>query len=253
MRRYARGLLPDGRVAHGLVEGGALVLVEAPFWRRTEPTGETVPLAEVRLLPPCEPRTIVCMGLNFASHLHGRPVPDPPTFFYKPLSAIAGPGDAIVLPAGSSQVEPEGEIVIVIGRPVHRADRAEAAAAVFGVTAGLDVTARDWQRTDAQWWRAKGADTFAVFGPTIATDLALDTLALATRINGVEVQRGHSAELIRDVPEVVRLVSQAVTLQPGDLIYTGTPGEPRPLSANDRVEVEVTGAGVLACPVVAEP
>lgn len=248
--RIVRCRLPDGRVSAGLLEDATVRLIATPFWEGAVPTGEVLPLADLRLLPPCEPRTIVCVGLNYASHLHGRPIPDPPTLFFKPLSSIAGPGDDILLPPGSDRVEPEGEIVIVIGRPVSRATRAEAEAAVFGITAGLDVTARDWQKSDAQWWRAKGADTFGVFGPAIATGEDHATLALATRINGEEVQASTSAELIRDIPEIVRLVSAAVTLQPGDLIYTGTPGEPRALVPGDVVEVAVTGAGVLRCGVV---
>jgi 2-keto-4-pentenoate hydratase/2-oxohepta-3-ene-1,7-dioic acid hydratase in catechol pathway len=146
-------------------------------------------------------------------------------------------------------VEPEGEIVVVIGRTVRQASRDEAAAAVFGYTCGNDVSARDWQKSDAQWWRAKGADTFGAFGPAIVTGLAHDALTVRTRVNGQEVQHGRSADLIRDIPEVVRLVSAAVTLQPGDLIFTGTPGEPGRIVPGDVVEVEVTGAGTLRNPV----
>ncbi len=247
---YVRCLLPDGRVASGLLADEVVSLIRAPFWRRTEPTGEVVPLGEVRLLPPCEPRVMVCVGLNYRSHLHGRPIPDPPTLFFKPLSSIAGPGDPIVLPAGASNVQPEGELVVVMGRTVHGASRDEAAAAVFGYTAGLDVTARDWQRADAQWWRAKGFDTSGVFGPAIVAGLPADTVAVRTQINGQDAQHGTMAELIRDVPEIVRLVSAAITLRPGDILYTGTPGEPQAVGPGDVVTVEVTGAGLLRCPVV---
>jgi 2-keto-4-pentenoate hydratase/2-oxohepta-3-ene-1,7-dioic acid hydratase in catechol pathway len=125
------------------------------------------------------------------------------------------------------------------------ASREEALAAVFGYTCGNDVSAREWQRADGQWWRAKGSDTFGIFGPTIATDLAYDKIELTTRVNGEVAQHAMSDELIRDIPEIVRLVSAVMTLVPGDIIYTGTPGEPQGLKSNDVVEIEVAGAGVL--------
>lgn len=245
MANYARFRRVNGATGAGLLEGDRIAVIREPYWERTERTGETLARAEVQLLPPCEPRSIVCVGLNYSSHLQGRPAPDPPTLFFKPLSAIAGPGDEIVLPGEAGRVDPEGEIVIVIGREVKGASREEAEAAIFGYTCGNDVSAREWQRADGQWWRAKGADTFAVFGPSIVTGLAHDAIELHTRVNGVEVQHGHSTELIRDIPEIVRLVSAVMTLAPGDIIYTGTPGEPQALSPGDEVEVEVTGAGVL--------
>jgi len=251
MTAFVRFQLPGGATGAGILEGDQIEVVRYPFWDGVERTGERVAVAGVRLLPPCEPRSIVCVGLNYASHLNGRPVPDPPTLFFKPLSSIAGPGDDIVLPAGSARVDPEGEVVVVIGRTVRNASRDEALAAVFGYTCGNDVSARDWQRADGQWWRAKGSDTFGVFGPAIATDLAYDAINLVTRVNGVEAQHARTDELILDIPEIVRYVSAVMTLAPGDIIYTGTPGEPKPLAPGDVVEVEVDGAGVLRNPVVA--
>ncbi len=242
---YVRFRRTDGTTGAGVLEGQAIAVVREPFWERTERTGELLPLASVRLLPPCEPRSIVCVGLNYASHLGGRPIPDPPTLFFKPLSSIAGPGDEIVLPPDAGRVDPEGEIVIVIGRKVSRATREESLAAVFGYTCGNDVSAREWQNKDGQWWRAKGSDTFGVFGPSIVTGLDYDKIDLYTRVNGAEVQHGRSDELIRDIPEIVRYVSAVMTLVPGDIIYTGTPGSPQPLKPGDVVEVEITGSGVL--------
>jgi 2-keto-4-pentenoate hydratase/2-oxohepta-3-ene-1,7-dioic acid hydratase in catechol pathway len=172
-------------------------------------------------------------------------VPDPPTLFFKPLSSIAGPGDDILLPADSGRVEPEGEIVIVIGKKLKNATREEALDGIFGYTAGNDVSARPWQRADGQWWRAKGSDTFGLFGPTIVTGIDYTTLEVTTRVNGQQVQHGGSTELIRDIPEIVRYVSAVMTLVPGDIIYTGTPGEPPEIKTGDDVEVEVTGAGIL--------
>ena len=179
------------------------------------------------------------------------PPPDPPTLFLKPLSSIAGPGDPIRLPAASDRVDPEGEIVIVIGRELVSPTREEAIAGIFGYTAGNDVSARDWQGSDGQWWRAKGTDTFGVYGPAIATGLDHDAIEVRTRVNGEETQHGRSDELILDIPEIVRYVAAVITLVPGDIIYSGTPGQPQSLTPGDTVEVEVTGAGVPSDPVVA--
>lgn len=158
---------------------------------------------------------------------------------------MGGPGDAIVLPAGAGRVDPEGEIVIVIGKRVKGATREQALDAIFGYTCGDDVSAREWQRGDGQWWRAKGSDTFGLFGPDIVTGLQNDAIELSTRVNGELVQHAKSDELIRDIPEIVRLVSAVMTLLPGDIIYTGTPGEPQALRSGDVVEVQISGSQVL--------
>jgi len=245
MANYVRFRRANGRTGAGLLEDGRIAVIREPFWETTERTGENLTVESVKLLAPAEPRSIVCVGLNYASHLNGRPVPDPPTLFFKPLSSVAGPGAEIVLPPDAGRVDPEGEIVIVIGRELKGASRDQAIEGIFGYTCGNDVSAREWQRSDGQWWRAKGSDTFGVFGPSVATGLDWRSIELRTRVNGVEVQRATSADLIRDIPEIVRLVSAVMTLVPGDVIYTGTPGEPQPLKIGDVVEVEVAGAGVL--------
>jgi 2-keto-4-pentenoate hydratase/2-oxohepta-3-ene-1,7-dioic acid hydratase in catechol pathway len=245
MPNYVRFQRKDGATGAGLLDGDSIAVIAEPFWEGMQKTGETIGLGDVRLLPPTEPRSIVCVGLNYSSHLQGRPVPDPPTLFFKPLSSVAGPDDEIVLPENAGRVDPEGEIVIVIGKTLSRASREEALDGIFGYTCGNDVSAREWQRADGQWWRAKGSDTFGIFGPSIVTGLQYDRIELRTRVNGEEVQHARSDELIRDIPEIVRYVSAVMTLVPGDIIYTGTPGEPQPLKPGDVVEVEVNGAGVL--------
>lgn len=245
MANYVRFERKDGSKGAGQLEGESIRVIEEPFWEAANATGERLALQAVRLLAPCEPRSIVCVGLNYSSHLQGRPVPDPPTLFFKPLSSIAGPGDDILLPGEAGRVEPEGEIVIVIGKRLKHATREEALDGIFGYTAGNDVSAREWQRADGQWWRAKGSDTFGVFGPSIVTGVDYNELEVVCRVNGQEVQRGGSTELIKDIPEIVRYVSAVMTLQPGDIIYTGTPGSPPEIKTGDDVEVEVTGAGVL--------
>ena len=249
MANYVRFQRSDGTTGAGLFESGTITVIKEPFWETTEHTGEEVALSDVTLLMPCTPRSVVCVGLNYASHLQGRPAPNPPTLFFKPLSSLAGPGAAIVLPPDAGRVDPEGEIVVVIGKRLKGATRAEAEAGIFGYTAGNDVSARDWQRGDGQWWRAKGSDTFGVFGPAIATGLRHDAIEVWTRVDGDVVQHGASNELILDIPEIVRYVSAVMTLLPGDIIYTGTPGEPRQIAPGDVVEIEVTGAGVLRNPV----
>ncbi len=251
MANYVRFARPDGSTGAGLLEGDRLAVISEPFWETIERTGEDFALADVRLLPPAQPRSIVCVGLNYSSHLGGQPAPDPPTLFLKPLSSIAGPGDEIRLPAASAKVDPEGEIVIVIGRELFAPTREEALAGIFGYTAGNDVSARDWQNSDGQWWRAKGSDTFGVFGPSIATGLDYNAIEVRTRVNGEEKQHGRADELILDIPEIVRYVAAVMTLLPGDIIFTGTPGQPEAITPGDVVEVEVTGAGILRNPVVA--
>ncbi|MCA9843964.1 MAG: fumarylacetoacetate hydrolase family protein [Dehalococcoidia bacterium] len=251
MANYVRFRKADGSAGAGLLEGDNIRVIEYPFWENTKLTGETLALSAVRLLPPSEPRSIVCVGLNYSSHLGGRPAPDPPTLFHKPLSSIAGPGDNIVLPRNAGRVDPEGEIVIVIGKQAKGVSRADAASVIFGYTCGNDVSAREWQQADGQWWRAKGSDTFGIFGPSIVTGLQHDKIEMRTRVNGVEAQHGASDELIMDIPGTVEWVSAVMTLLPGDIIYTGTPGSPQALSPGDVVEIEVTGAGVLRNTVVA--
>lgn len=245
MANYVRFRRADGSTGAGLLGGANIAVIKEPFWESTEQTDESVSLSSVTLLVPTQPRSIVCVGLNYSSHLNGRPVPDPPTLFFKPLSSIAGPGDDILLPEGAGRVDPEGEIVIVIGKRVSRASRETALAAIFGYTSGNDVSAREWQRADGQWWRAKGSDTFGIFGPDIVTGLDYDKIELRTRVNGVEAQHAVSDELIRDIPEIVRLVSAVMTLLPGDIIYTGTPGEPQALNSGDVVEVQISEGHLL--------
>jgi 2-keto-4-pentenoate hydratase/2-oxohepta-3-ene-1,7-dioic acid hydratase in catechol pathway len=203
-------------------------------------------------LPHCAPSKILGVGLNYRSHLGGRELPPTPELFYKPPSALIASGESIVIPRDASDVHFEGELVVVIGRRVRNAPREEAAAAIFGVTCGNDVSDRGWQRgpqKDLQWWRAKGCDTFAPLGPAIVTGLDYGNLMLETRVNGKMAQRESTADLVHDCPSIVSWASRWVTLLPGDLIYTGTPGNTFALKPGDVVEVEIEGIGVLRNPV----
>jgi 2-keto-4-pentenoate hydratase/2-oxohepta-3-ene-1,7-dioic acid hydratase in catechol pathway len=221
------------------------------FGSRTE-TGETLPLSDVTLLAPCQPGKILAVGLNYKSHLGGRPQPTRPEIFYKAVTALQDPGGPIVIPRDATDLHYEGEIVVVVGKPVRNATPEEARGAIFGVTCGNDVSERNWQHgpgKDLQWWRAKGCDTFAPLGPAIVTGIEYGNLLLETRLNGESVQKQYTSDLIFDCPAIVSWISGWVTLLPGDIIYTGTPGSTRKMSPGDTVEVEIEGIGVLSNPV----
>jgi 2-keto-4-pentenoate hydratase/2-oxohepta-3-ene-1,7-dioic acid hydratase in catechol pathway len=188
------------------------------------------------------------VGRNYRSHLGDRPAPDRPEIFYKPISSLQDPEEDIVIPPDATNVHYEGELVLVIGQRTKDATPARAREAIFGVTCGNDVSEREWQSgagKDLQWWRAKGCDTFAPCGPALVTGLDYDKLLLQTRLNGEVVQKQYTSDLLFDSVTVVSYVSRFVTLMPGDLVYTGTPGKTQKLKPGDVVEVELEGVGVL--------
>ena len=240
-------------MAYGILDGATVREIRGDLFGRHEETGATHPLGDVKLLYPCEPSKILAVGRNYRSHLGDRQQPERPEMFYKPVSALQNPEDPIVIPAEAGNVHFEGEMVIVIGRRVSRVSVEEARAVIFGVTCGNDVSDRDWQNgphKDLQWWRAKGADTFAPLGPAIVTGLDYGNLMLETRLNGEVVQKQSTADLTFDCPAIVSWVSRWVTLVPGDVIYTGTPGSTRAMQPGDVVEVEIEGIGRLRNPVL---
>ncbi len=242
----------------GVVEGDPgqqtiAVLTGDPLYMPVQTTGEQVRLDEVRLLAPVIPRSkVVGIGRNYAAHAAelGHEVPTEPLAFLKPNTSVVGPDDPIVLPPQSTRVDYEGELAVVIGRlcrdvPVERVPEV-----VLGYTVANDVTARDLQGSDGQWWRAKGFDSFCPLGPYLVTDLDVSDLRVTTRLDGVTVQDGRTSLMVFDVPALVAHVSSAMTLLPGDVILTGTPEGVGPMTAGQRVEVEVEGIGVLSNPVV---
>lgn len=200
------------------------------------------------------PSKIVCVGRNYAEHAKelGNAVPERPLLFFKPPSSIIAPGEAILLPAASIQVEHEAEIGVVVGRRLRRATPAEAEGGIGGFVCVNDVTARDLQKTDGQWARAKGFDTFCPVGPKVMSGLDWRTLEVVGRVNGVERQRGRTSEMIFSIPDLLSYISGIMTLEPGDLIVTGTPAGVGPLAPGDVVEVEIPGIGVLSNPVRSE-
>ena len=206
------------------------------------------------LEPIGRPGKIVCVGRNYAEHAKemGNDVPDSPLFFLKPPSAVIGDGDPILLPHFSSHVEHEGEIGVILGRTLRQVDEEEARAAIAGITCVNDVTARDLQRTDSQWTRAKGCDTFCPVGPgllPIDASFDLATLEVICRVNGEERQRGSAEQMHFTIPYLISYISRIMTLEEGDLLSTGTPAGVGPLLDGDTVEVEIPAVGVLTNPV----
>jgi 2-keto-4-pentenoate hydratase/2-oxohepta-3-ene-1,7-dioic acid hydratase in catechol pathway len=212
----------------------------------------TVARDGARLLPPVLPSKVVAIGLNYKDHAaeRGKPLPKEPLMFLKPPSAVIGPGDAIRKPGWAGRVDHEAEMGIVIGRTAHDLASPEAAGShILGALCVNDVTARELQDKDVQFTRAKGFDTFCPIGPCVATGLDLGRLAVVGRVNGVVRQQSRTDQLIFDAAYLVWFVSRVMTLLPGDIISTGTPGGIGPLAAGDVVEVEVEGVGVLRNPV----
>jgi 2-keto-4-pentenoate hydratase/2-oxohepta-3-ene-1,7-dioic acid hydratase in catechol pathway len=200
------------------------------------------------------PSKIVCVGRNYAEHAKelGNAVPERPLLFFKPPSALIASGEVIVLPTASTRVEHEAEIGVVIGRRLRHATPVEAELGIQGFTCVNDVTARDLQKTDGQWARAKGFDTFCPTGPAVVEGLDWRTLEVIGRVNGEERQRGRTAEMIFDIPQLLAYISAIMTLEPGDLVATGTPAGVGPLAPGDVVEVEIPGVGILSNPVRSE-
>lgn len=197
------------------------------------------------------PGKIVCVGRNYSEHARelGNEVPKEPLLFLKPPSSVIHDGEAIMLPRQSNQVEYEGEIGIVIGSRLYQATPVQAVSAVRGICAVNDVTARDLQRTDDQWTRAKGFDTFCAVGPESQPPSDLGTLLVLTRVNGVERQRGRASDMVFSIPELLSYISGIMTLEPGDLVATGTPAGVGKLTAGDVVEVEIPGLSKVRNPV----
>ena len=216
--------------------------------------GTEVPRESTPLLTPVRPTKIVCVGRNYREHAKelNNPMPEEPLLFLKAPSALIGPNVSIVLPPESQRVEHEGEIAVVLRRRLSRgATPEEARSAVLGVTGANDVTARDLQRKDAVFARAKSFDTFCPVGPAIRVAADLEDLTVVTRVNGAERQRGHAGDMAFGIVDLLLYASRMMTLEPGDLLLTGSPAGVGPLLDGDRVEVEVSGAGVLSNPVEA--
>ena len=239
--RYAQG----NTVSYGVLDGDTIRELKGDLFAQPAETGRVVKVADVRLLAPCQPSKVIAVGLNYKSHLGERPAAAYPGLFAKLPTSIVGPDASIIAPEDALDLHFEGELVVVIGRRAKNVSAADASQYVFGVTAGNDVSERAWQKNDLQWFRAKASDTFGPLGPAIVTGLNYGDLLLQTRVNGVVLQSQRTKDLIFDVPAIVSYISRFVTLEPGDVIYTGTPGSTRAMKPGDVVEVEIEGIGVL--------
>lgn len=246
--RWAR-YQDSGRVFYGVVEGETLREGVGDPFHGWQDNGHRLSLTEARLVAPVSPSKIVAVGLNYRDHAAemGKPLPEEPLLFLKPASAVIGPGDCILCPLQSKQVEFEGELAVVIGKLCRHVSVAEARDYILGYTCMIDVTARDIQKREVQYTRAKGFDTFAPLGPWIETAADANDLAIETFVNGKQRQASRTRELIFSPADLVSFVSQVMTLLPGDVISTGTPSGVGPLRPGDTIEVRIERIGSLHC------
>ncbi|MET7360757.1 fumarylacetoacetate hydrolase family protein [Streptomyces sp. NPDC005562] len=251
----------DGNVGYGVVEGestpgkeGELVLdiIKGIPYADFELSGTKVPLSKVRLLPPVLPNKIVGIGRNYADHAAelGNEVPDIPVAFFKPSTSVIGPGDTVTYPSFSQELHHEAELAVVIGRMCRDVPRERARDVILGYTCANDVTARDVQRRENQWARAKGFDSSCPLGPWVETELDPSDVTIQCTVNGEQRQLGRTAEMVRSVEDLIAHISEAMTLLPGDVILTGTPAGVGPLHDGDEVAVTIEGIGTLTNKVI---
>lgn len=241
----------DGTIAYGIVDGSHVRKVEGDLFGDWRATDARYPLKAVTILVPSQPTKVVGLAGNYSDHLGEKAPPPNPEAFFKVPSCLQRHEGEIVLPKTTEDVHYEGELVVVIGKRAKGVEKGQALSCVLGVTCGCDVSARIWQANDRQWWRAKGCDTFGPCGPFIVSGLPYDRLNLELRINGKVRQKTNTANMIHGVAAVVSFLSEHMTLEPGDLIFMGTPGKTEALAPGDTVEVEIEGVGVLRNHVVA--
>jgi len=255
MRTFG-GFKSQEKFFYGEVRGDEVHALARPYWIDIEPTGEVPKLAEVHVDLPVAPSKLIAVGLNYADHIaemgsfQTGPATADPVIFLKPNTAIIGPNVPIRLPANASPVHFEGELAAVIGRPCKDIPAAQAADNILGYTIGNDVSARDQQKADGQWTRAKGHDSFCPVGPWIVTDVDPADLELRTEVNGEVKQHSRTSLMIHDVGAIVEWISAVMTLLPGDLILTGTPAGVGPIEDGDTVSITIEGIGSLVNPVV---
>lgn len=249
--RIARAQAAGGEIVYGIITDEWFQPVAgSPFERGLDimqPHGQPVALSSVRLLAPCQPSKIVCVGRNYAEHAaeHGAEVPKEPLIFLKPPSAVVGPNDVIVLTSLSQQVEHEAELVAVVRVRARHLTPENALDCLLGYTCGNDVTARDLQRRDGQWSRAKGFDTFCPLGPWIETELDPSDQEVSCQVNGHVRQQASTRDMVFGMKALLVYVTAVMTLEPGDVLMTGTPSGVSPIRSGDVVDVTVSGVGVL--------
>jgi 2-keto-4-pentenoate hydratase/2-oxohepta-3-ene-1,7-dioic acid hydratase in catechol pathway len=243
---YVR-FVADGSTSYGILAGDSVRVLAGDLFATPTPapTGKVVKLSAVKLLAPCVPKKVIAVGLNYQTHLGTQAPATQPGLFAKMTTSIIAHEENIIYPGDAKNLHYEGEVVIVIGKVAKNVSVETAGDYIFGITAGNDVSERDWQAADLQWFRAKGSDTFGPLGPAIVKGLNYNNLLLQTRLNGQVVQSQRTSDLIFNIHTIVSYVSRYVTLEPGDVIYSGTPGTTRAMKVGDVVEVEVEGVGIL--------
>ncbi len=250
----------EGSIGVGVVEGERIAEVERMNFGPPLRTGRTLALADVALLPPVIPPTFYAVGINYLRHVENAAarglatqVPTQPDVGYRANNALIGAGASIVIPSGSSgKVQFEGELVVVIGRKAKHLSKADALSCVFGYTIGNDVSERTWQKSDRTFWRSKNSDTFKPMGPWIETDVNLDALVTTIRLNGKEVSRFRTNDMIFGIADYISAMTSCLTLYPGDVIWMGTDDPTLDMVAGDAVEVEIEGIGSLQNRVIAD-
>lgn len=239
----------DGQALVGVIENDIVRQARGDAFSKLSIGPEIGPVDQVHLLPPVVPSKLIAIGLNYQDHIDedafGFEKPENPIIFLKPPSSLIGHNQTIVIPRGVERTDAEAELAIVIGRQARHVKAANAYDYILGFAASNDVSARDYQFKDGQWSRAKGFDTFSPIGPAIVTGIRADDLAITSRVNGEVKQQSNTKHLIFDVPFLIEFVSRVMTLEPGDIIMTGTPAGPPALAPGDVCEIEIEGIGIL--------
>jgi 2-keto-4-pentenoate hydratase/2-oxohepta-3-ene-1,7-dioic acid hydratase in catechol pathway len=235
----------NGTVSYGTLEDDTIHQLRGNIFESPQRTGATVALSEVNLLPPTAPRKVVAAGFNYRSHIGDQPAAAHVGLFDKHTTSIVPHGAQITYYADATDLHFEGEMVLIIGKTAKNVSVEDAPDYIFAVAPGNDVTEREWQANDLQWFRAKGADTFGPVGPVMARGVNYNDLLLETRVNGEVMQSQRTRDLIFDSAAIVSWASQFVTLEPGDMVFTGTPGSTSAMQPGDVVEVELEGVGLL--------
>jgi 2-keto-4-pentenoate hydratase/2-oxohepta-3-ene-1,7-dioic acid hydratase in catechol pathway len=250
--RYVR-FESNKEIGYGLLEGSEIVVLDKQVFDGGQPTGRRLDLDSVRLLAPVTPRTVVAIGLNYADHAKesGMEVPDEPFLFLKTAATIVGPGDPIRLVVPENRNDYEAEIVIVIKKHAHNVVAEDASDVILGYTCGNDVSDRTYQQADNQWVRGKACDTYGPLGPLVTDEIDPHKVAICTRLNGETKQDSNTEQMIFSVPQIVEHVTRYMSLEAGDVIFTGTPPGIGPMQPGDSVEIEIEGIGTLKNPVEA--
>ena len=235
----------NGKIFHGIVENDHVHELDNSFLHDNKKTGVKLNLEQVKILPPVIPNKMLALAKNYGSHLQGESPPRQPEPFFKTTSSIIGHKDIIILPDDSERIDAESELVLVIGKKAKNVQSKDAFKYIFGYTCGNDVSARDWQKGDKSWWRAKSSDTFSPLGPFIVNEINPENLEITGVINGEIVQKCNTSEMIWSIPKTIEFISKYVTLEIGDCIFTGTSGTAGQIKSGDEVIVEIENVGKL--------